>query len=85
MSDYYCRICRSTKFEAGLLCEENKNVLRDKDNYEEDFAELRAGIKGDCVFNDLPFYHCAINKNCDPMHDLNLGTNRYDMALIHCI
>ena len=87
MCDYYCRMCRVTKFQAKKLCEEDKNLLRNINNYEKYAAELEAGIKSYCVFNDLPHFHCAINKICDPMHDLNLGTNRYDMTLIinYCI
>ena len=86
-SDYFCRICRASKFETVHMCKERKELLRNSENYAEDLKAHTSGIKSACVFNDLPYFDCTKNYICDAMHDLQLGIYRYDFASIigYCI
>lgn len=79
-SNFYCRICKVPRAEAEQLCEEIISELRNKESYEEDLriADLsRTGIKSDCIFNTLPYFHCTLNLSLDLMHDFFEGTFKY--------
>ena len=82
VSDHYCRICCASKFQAFFLCEKDEKLIRNTENYTEDLKTLSNGIKSECVFNGIPYFHIAENIICDLMHDIYLGVARYDMASV---
>ena len=87
VSDYYCRFCLASKYDAYALSKENPELMRTLENYKKD-VELRShGVHTECVFNSLPYFHNVLNWTCDIMHDFYLGVYRYDMAKIidHCV
>lgn len=53
-----------------------------KENYAEYVKNHSHGVKSECEFNSLPFFHNVQNWTCDLMHDFLLGVCRYDMAKI---
>ena len=42
--------------------------LRNKDNYTEDLEQMKNGIKGKCLFNDLSYFNPVCSTNIDIMH-----------------
>ena len=82
VSDYYCRFCRASKYDAHKLYTENSDLMRNINNYEEDVKSLKNGIKKMSIFNQLPCSHVTLNSTCNLMHDFYLGVCRYDMARI---
>lgn len=87
VSDYYCRFCKASKYMAHRLCCELSRLLRNEDNYKEDVENSSNGVKSECIFNSLPFFHSVLNPSYDLMHDWYLGVCRYDFAQIfaYCI
>lgn len=84
-SKFFCRFCKMEKLETQNSCEENSNVLRNKDNYEEDVRVGNyklTGIKESSVWNKLSNFHVINNKSVDVMHDLLEGVCHYDLILI---
>ena len=47
--------------------------LRNKENYTEDLEQIKNGIKGKCIFNDLSYFNPVCSTNIDIMHSLFLG------------
>ena len=82
VSDYFCRICRVSKAQSEIFCEECESLLRTIDNYSCDAKNLSGGVLSVCVFNEIPFFNNLLNLVCDLMHDFLLGVARYDMVLI---
>ena len=82
VADYFCRICRASKIECFWQVEENKSLLRNIENFSEDVQNCSFGVKENCVFNAIPYYHWSKNITCDELHDIMLGIGRYDMAKI---
>lgn len=80
VAKYYCRICLLSKDEAELTCIEVISKLRTVENYNEGLAlqdPKQSGIKGDCVFNQLEYFHCIFNKVLEIMHDFFEGIIKY--------
>ena len=78
----YCRICRIDKNLAHKLTKEDPNLLRNKENYQNDCENNSNGVKETCIFHRIPNFHVLDNTAVDPMHDLFEGVCRYDMAEI---
>ena len=83
VSDFYCRFCLASKYDAYELSKEKPELLRTLQNYKKD-VELRShGVHSECVFNSLPYFHNVLNWTCDIIHNFYLGVCRYDMAKIN--
>ncbi|CAD6215471.1 GSCOCG00011211001-RA-CDS, partial [Cotesia congregata] len=81
-SNYFCRFCRASKEDTKILCVENEQLIRNKNNYDEDVKSQSYGIKEECVFNSIPHFNNTLNLTCDILHDFYLSICRYDMAKI---
>lgn len=86
-SNYFCRACVMPKKLTQKASTEDKQTLRNKINYATHLKEISYGIKEECVFNQLAFYHNTENVSFDIMHDIYEGICRYDFGKIlkHCI
>ena len=82
---HYCRICSESAKECSTMCIENKNLLRNKNKYETDLLLKDAkatGLKENCVFNEIPNFHIAVNNSVDMMHDFLEGVCIYVVCAI---
>lgn len=80
-ADYWCRACRVFKYLAYKLTpQEIPQYLRSEQNHEKDVKAKTCGVKAECVFNTLPYFHCIKNNTSDVMYDIYLGVSRYDFA-----
>lgn len=83
--NFYCRICKMSRSEAEIFCEEVISKLRTKENYENDLQlndSSATGIEQDCVFNVLKYFHCTYNYSLDLMHDFFEGIIKYDVCQV---
>lgn len=84
--NYFCRICKLHRTEMHHHCLPVANDrLRTVDNYADDVAlqdPTESGVSENCVWNDVPSYHCVQNANCDVMHDIFEGVLKYDLCKI---
>lgn len=79
-SKFFCRLCMLTRAETEKICMEVLAKLRDEDNYNESLQinnVKETGVEGDCIFNQLSYYHCTRNKSLDLMHDHFEGIDNY--------
>lgn len=79
-ANFFCRICTLSREETHKVCSELFSKLRTIENYNIHLNmndRSRTGIKGDCIFNQLPYWHCVLNKVIEIMHDFFEGTNKY--------
>lgn len=74
---YYCRRCRMPAQLCQITTRENKDFLRNKQNYAEDLKNLSCGVKERCIFNDIRDFHITENLSIDIMHDVFEGTGQY--------
>ncbi|XP_030762279.1 uncharacterized protein LOC115887094 [Sitophilus oryzae] len=81
-ANYFCRACFLDKKSTQAIIVEGEDTLRNVKNYQEHLENKTFGIKDECIWNDLPYYHNAINIHFDIMHDLFEGVCRYDMGRI---
>ena len=85
-SNYYCRFCKNSKAKnQKMIADIEPNSLRNKVNYDKDVScnnNLKSGIKSDCVFNELNFFHVVDNYCVDIMHDLLEGVFCHNIVLI---
>lgn len=75
-ANHYCRFCLVKKSDAQAQYAENTHMLRNRMNYtvctdREDSLEI--GISSECVFNNVPSFHCTENFAVDIMHDVFEG------------
>lgn len=82
ISDYYCRFCRATKYNAYRLCIEKPELLRNLSNYDSDVQTRSHGIKTICIFHELPYYHFILCPSSDKQHDWFSGICRSVMAKV---
>jgi hypothetical protein len=86
-SNFSCRFCKVNKDDSKCSTRECKDLLRDNDNYYEDVRKKDislTGIKEDCVWNNLEYFHVTNNYSVDIMHDLLEGVCIYDIGqLLH--
>lgn len=80
-ANFFCRFCTLHKTVTASLDTEDVTSIRCKENYEIDI-EHKIGLKEQCIFHELTYFHVYNNICCDIMHDLYEGVHRYDMALI---
>lgn len=81
-SNYFCRVCTSSKLDAQNSLLENIHSLRSPENYAVDLNGCYHGIKEYCILNELDNFHVAENSCVDVMHDLFEGICRYDLGKI---
>lgn len=79
---YYCRVCTVAKKEVQSLFNEKEKYIRTRNDYLNCVINSTFGIKEECIFNKIPYFHVTENLSIDPMHDLLEGVCRYDIAKI---
>ncbi|XP_070517418.1 uncharacterized protein [Cardiocondyla obscurior] len=63
---------------------EDQHLLRTVTNYKQHCINSCSGVKGECVFNEIPNFHIIENATVDVMHDIFEGICRYEIAqLLH--
>lgn len=81
VANRFCRICIANKDEMKTMLFEDKNLMRNKDNYENDLNLCNptlTGIKERCTFIDnLRDFDMFEQVAVDPLHDFLEGTCRY--------
>lgn len=86
----WCRFCLTTKEETQVKFKEDEPgiTLRSKELHTEhcqalqnDLQPLVYGVKKDCVFNSLSYFHSTENFAVDIMHDLLEGIVQYELKL----
>lgn len=84
-ANYYCRFCKEHRNTMRTQTKENRLILRNVINYEEDLRINNVsvtGIKSRCIFNSLRTFHVVNNLMVDIMHDLLEGVCHYDLCAI---
>ena len=84
-ANYPCRMCRIDKIQLKTCCVEVPELLRNKDNYEEDLNlnDVSAtGLKRNSVLNKIGQYHVTSNDIVDIVHDVAEGIANFGMAEI---
>ncbi|XP_046740534.1 uncharacterized protein LOC124407968 [Diprion similis] len=81
-ANYVCRFCRVDKLTLQSQTSEDISMLRTKVNYADDLLRCKYGIKGRCIFNDIPSYDLIDNPTCDSAYDILEGGFWYTMGKI---
>lgn len=81
-SNHFCRLCFSHKSLTQSMTTEDFGTFRNRNNYNIHLEENSHGIKSECIWNDLPYFHNTENIHFDCMHDLYEGVCRYDFGKI---
>ncbi|KAJ1528927.1 hypothetical protein ONE63_007296 [Megalurothrips usitatus] len=79
---HYCRICFENIETMKKQVVADPAKRRTCETYEHDLVVDNAsltGRKGECVFNELKFFHVSENVHVDTMHDLDEGVWKYLM------
>lgn len=82
-ANHYCRFCKMSRDVAKSCTMENRTLLRNRENYESDLQVNTlniTGIKEECVFHELPFFHMSENHYVDIAHDIFEGICFYEIA-----
>lgn len=82
-TDYCCRICKATKAQIHSMVEEDKELLRNKENYDADVESNepeKTGVRERSIFNSINGFHICINYTIDLMHDIMEGMANYVMT-----
>lgn len=88
IASYFCRICECDKTECHSLTKANKQKYRTRASYEKNVKEaekknrkldlkVSKGVRRNCKFNDLQYFHSIDNASVDVMHDINEGVVAY--------
>ena len=80
-----CRICLCPSSEFSEVFHESLCQLRTKENYVQCLVKNKVsetGIVEECVFNQLPFFHCIDSLSVCIMHDIFGGVCQYDSSLM---
>jgi len=56
-SNYYCRICCTSKSEAQNIFDHSKMIIRDRTNYFSHLSSNSFGVQGECEFNKLNYFN----------------------------
>ncbi|GFQ94321.1 uncharacterized protein LOC106175700 [Trichonephila clavata] len=80
-ANFCCRFCLVHKNELQKMFKEDNSLLRHKaghdahvrDVMEENITTAMCGVKSDCPFNELGYWHVTSNLVVDVMHDLLEG------------
>lgn len=81
----FCRICTSSKEITKTQVTEDKNTLRNENNYLENLLEndvSKTGVRESCVFNSLDYFHVTDCVSVDMMHDLFEGICHVELGYI---
>lgn len=84
-ANYFCRFCKSHKNCTHTLKIEDKNTLRNRENYAVDVLtnnSKETGIVEDCIFHTIKSFHVTTNYAADIMHDIFEGVCNYNMCHI---
>lgn len=82
-SNYPCRVCKAFIDEIKTLTEEKEELIRKKEDYDDDFEnETTTGIAEKCFFNRVLGFHVADNFSLDIMHDIFEGFGNLVMVKI---
>lgn len=79
-ANFPCRICKTQREHFSVHLFESEKLLRNRDCYKTDLLvgnSKLTGIKEECCYNRLKYFHVADNVYCDIMHDLFEGVCRY--------
>lgn len=79
-ANYYCRFCLGKKSDLKSLVTEDASLLRCQSDYQNHVMDKEFGVKEECLFNNLKYFHIYTNTSVDVMHDLYEGVSRYDMS-----
>ncbi len=91
---YFCRYCTASKEKCQKMIKEDKNLIRNIDQYLKHYEEFKKqsavnkkvthffGVKGICCFIKLKYYNMFDNMTFDGMHDLLEGLAQYDLKFI---
>ncbi|CAG9782115.1 unnamed protein product [Diatraea saccharalis] len=89
-ANYSCRICKVSKQVLRSQCIENKDILRNFENYQNDLLCINpseTGIKEKCIWLDVIDFDLFNQVGVDCMHDILEGVAKYVMqfVLLQCI
>lgn len=80
-SNILCRFCYLTKEERSYMNKQVDHLLRNEHSYEIDLQNIdvrKSGLTETCIFNEIPGFNVTQNFYSDTMHDVLLGTGKYD-------
>lgn len=78
-----CPYCRIQKLELQKQFREDVELLRNRNNYEDDVLmnyTPETGIKETSALNRIPFFHVVDSVGCDLTHDLSEDILHYNLA-----
>lgn len=81
-SSNFCRFCTENKASTAKgTTEQNARTI---ENYFEDVNNVNSfnGVREECVFNDLKYFHLVENISFDIMHDIFEGVCSYDISQV---
>lgn len=84
-SNYFCRICKVQKGITKTQTSENKDLLRNEENYQIDILAdncSKTEIKEACIFKRIPSFQITDNVSVDIMHDISEGICHTELSLI---
>lgn len=82
-ANFYCRICKLHRTQMQRQCVPLDNYKRTIDNYAADVAlnDMPAtGVAEECVWNQVPSYHCVTSAYGEVMHDIYEGMLKYGIC-----
>lgn len=86
-ANYACRLCKLPKAAIKTQCSQINELLRTKQNYENDLHINNlgiTGIKSVCVWNSINSFHVTENYFANIMHDILEGVAAFHMMeLLH--
>ncbi|XP_055372059.1 uncharacterized protein LOC129606032 [Condylostylus longicornis] len=85
MANFFCRFCKMHRNDIRNAIKEDKVLLRNKTNYENDLSlndVSKTGITSKCIFNQIPSYHVTENFSVDLMHDLLEGVLNLEISYL---
>lgn len=56
-SNYYCRICCTSKEDAQITFKHSDMILRSKSNYIQHLQSKSFGVQNSCLLNELKYFH----------------------------
>ncbi|XP_058465342.1 uncharacterized protein LOC131438942 [Malaya genurostris] len=83
---YFCRVCKRTREQTENDCVEHLNSLREARTYKLDLDlqnKSITGLKEECMFHRLSYFHVCDNFVFDAMHDVLEGVLVYNLQ--HCL
>lgn len=84
-ANHYCRICKATIQEADQNFEENKTLLRTREEYDHIFVDREQernelGYRCYSILNELKFFNTIECRSQDILHDVLEGVVRYTLC-----